>query len=101
LIVNKINRSAIVPYSQEQMFRLVTDISSYPEFLPWCSEAEIIDSDQSETTAKLFIRFKGVRQSFTTRNINRRPDRIIMQLVDGPFSHMGGEWQFLMLSDTA
>ena len=99
--MNKINRSAIVPYSQEQMFKLVTDISSYPEFLPWCSEARIISCDEQQTTAKLFIAFKGVKQSFTTRNLNIRPDRITMQLVDGPFSHMGGQWHFLMLSDTA
>lgn len=99
--MNKINRSAIVPYSPQQMFRLVTDISSYPEFLPWCSEAQIIDSDENQTTAKLFIKFKGVKQNFTTRNINRPPDRITIQLVDGPFSHMGGEWRFRELSQSA
>lgn len=83
------------------MFQLVTDISSYPEFLPWCSKAQIISSDENQTTAKLHIAFKGVKQSFTTCNTNNRPDRIDMQLVDGPFSHMGGEWNFLELADTA
>ena len=83
------------------MFRLVDDISSYPEFLPWCSETEIIDSDATQTTAKLFISFKGVKQNFTTCNTNHQPETITMQLVDGPFSHMGGEWTFLALSDSA
>jgi len=83
------------------MFQLVTDISSYPQFLPWCSKTEIISSDENQTTAKLYIAFKGVKQSFTTCNSNSRPERIDMRLVDGPFSHMGGVWQFLELSDSA
>ena len=99
--MNKINRSAIVPYSQEQMFALVTDISSYPLFLPWCSEVQIISSDENQTTAKLFIAFKGVKQSFTTSNVNHPHESIDMRLVDGPFSHMGGKWHFLELSESA
>ena len=99
--MNKINRSAIVAYSQDQMFRLVTDISSYPEFLPWCSETQIISSDEKQTTAKLFVAFKGVKQSFTTCNTNYQPEIITMNLVDGPFSEMGGQWKFTALSQSA
>lgn len=99
--MNKINRSAIVPYSQEQMFVLVADIASYPAFLPWCSKTEIISTDENQTTAKLYIAFKGVKQSFTTRNTNSPPDRIDIQLVDGPFRHLVGRWHFLELADSA
>ena len=99
--MNKINRSAIVAYSQEQMFSLVTDVSSYPEFLPWCSEAQIISADENQITAKLFVAFKGVKQNFTTCNTNYKPEKITMKLVDGPFSEMGGVWQFTALSDGA
>ena len=101
LNVNKINRSAIVPYSQEQMYKLVTDIGSYPEFLPWCSDTQIISADETETTAKLSVSFKGIKQNFTTRNINFACDTVKMELVDGPFSHLGGVWKFTSLSESA
>lgn len=99
--MNKINRSAIVPYSQEQMYKLVTDISSYPEFLPWCNQADILERDEQQTTAKLGVSFKGVKQNFTTKNINLASEQVKMELIDGPFSHLGGEWLFTPLSDSA
>lgn len=83
------------------MFQLVTDISSYPQFLPWCSKTEIISSEENQTTAKLYIAFKGVKQSFTTCNSNHRPESVDMRLVDGPFSHMRGQWHLTGLSDSA
>ena len=99
--MNKINRSAIVAYSQQQMYDLVIDIPSYPEFLPWCSRVSILNADDRHTTARLDIAFKGVKQSFTTRNTNTACSTVDMELVDGPFSHLGGRWQFLSLSDDA
>lgn len=83
------------------MYALVVDIASYPEFLPWCGKAEILDSDEQETTARLGISFKGVKQSFTTKNRNIACSKVDMELVDGPFSHLGGVWQFIPLSDSA
>ena len=99
--MNKINRSAIVPYSQEQMYALVVDIASYPEFLPWCGRAEILSTDAQQTTARLGIAFKGVKQNFTTKNSNTACSKVDMELVDGPFSHLGGVWQFIPLSESA
>jgi len=99
--VNKIHRSAIVPYSQAQMYDLVVDISSYPEFLPWCSQAEVLNSDDHQTTAKLSISFKGVKQQFTTKNNNTACENVNMELIDGPFDHLTGQWLFTPLSESA
>ncbi len=30
----QISRTALVPYSAEQMYQLVNDVQSYPEFIP-------------------------------------------------------------------
>ena len=83
------------------MYQLVTDISSYPEFLPWCNQADILERDEKQTTAKLGVSFKGVKQNFTTKNINFASKLVKMELIDGPFSHLGGEWSFTSLSNTA
>ncbi len=34
----QIIRSALVPYSAEQMFALVNDVEAYPEFFTWMCE---------------------------------------------------------------
>ena len=40
------------------------------------------------------LAYAGVRQAFTTRNRNEDGRRVVMELVDGPFSLLQGEWQF-------
>ena len=64
----KINRSALVMFSAEQMYALVNDVASYPAFLPWCSSADVLEEDTSLMRASLEVSKGGVRQSFTTQN---------------------------------
>jgi ribosome-associated toxin RatA of RatAB toxin-antitoxin module len=79
------------------MYALVTDIPSYPKFLPWCERTEILSQDATGMTARIHLAFAGVRQSFTTRNTHD-PDRSVkVELVDGPFSQLHGMWQFKTL----
>ncbi len=49
---------------------------------------------ENELVATLSIHFHGVRQSFTTNNVNTRPTSINMALIDGPFRHLDGAWTF-------
>ncbi len=97
--MESIDRSALVPYSQEQMFALVADIDSYPRFLPWCSAARTLSDAGDEVTASIDFHVSGVSKSFTTRNHNHPHDEIRMQLVDGPFSELEGSWRFTQLGD--
>jgi len=102
-----VSKSALVPYSAEQMHALVADIESYPEFLSWCSATEILDkSVDAETNseieqyvvAKVDINFRGVKQSFTTKNINHAPQSIDMSLHESTaFNEMQGQWRFIDL----
>lgn len=38
IVMPQISRTALVPYSAEQMYQLVNDVQSYPQFLPGCTE---------------------------------------------------------------
>ncbi|WP_100640754.1 type II toxin-antitoxin system RatA family toxin [Alteromonas facilis] len=96
-----IQRSALVAFSAESMFDLVNDVKSYPEFLPGCAESRIDEQTPSMMKASLLIAKAGVKQWFTTQNELMAPQRINMQLVDGPFSHLSGAWHFIPLSDSA
>ena len=87
-------RSARVPYSAERMFDLVNDIEKYPQFLHWCRGAHIDTRYGSTVEATLDIGVLGFQRSFKTRNTLRRPDRIQIDLVSGPFRRLRGEWRF-------
>ncbi len=57
----------IVPYSPKQMFDLVMDIPSYPEFLPWCSNAKIIEQTQDQMLADLTVNFVVLAQTYRSK----------------------------------
>ncbi|MDX1587499.1 MAG: type II toxin-antitoxin system RatA family toxin [Oleiphilaceae bacterium] len=96
-----IERSALVHHSARRMYDLVNDIERYPEFLPWCSDARVHESDEHQLLASLEVSKSGVRQSFSTRNRLLAPERIAMELVDGPFTQLRGDWHFRALTDEA
>ncbi len=96
-----IDRSVLVGYSAQQMYALVEDIESYPQFLPWCDRAVASVREPSRTVATLHVNFHGLRQQFTTENIKQQGTRIDMKLVAGPFRNLEGYWAFTALDETA
>lgn len=94
-----INKHAIVPYTAEQMYRLVADVRAYPEFLPWCQGSEIISEDEDEVRASLTLAWSGLQKSFTTCNRLQPHKMIEVRLVEGPFSHLEGFWRFEALGE--
>jgi ribosome-associated toxin RatA of RatAB toxin-antitoxin module len=94
-----IDRSALLPYTTDEIYALVSDILTYPEFLPWCSGTEILSQEGEELSARIGFSVGGVNQSFTTRNRLQPGKEIAMQLVDGPFSQLEGRWRFEPLGD--
>ncbi|MDX1706769.1 type II toxin-antitoxin system RatA family toxin [Pseudidiomarina sp.] len=94
-----IERSALVPYSDAQMYALVNDIEKYPEFVPGCRHAEVLESTPTSKVARLEVSKAGIGKSFTTRNFLQPPNHIGMELVDGPFRYLRGGWHFERLDE--
>jgi ribosome-associated toxin RatA of RatAB toxin-antitoxin module len=90
----EVNRSVLVGYSQEQMFALVDAVERYPEFLPWCGSASVSHRDETRTRATIEIRYRGIKQRFTTENTKRPPSEMDIRLVQGPFRELDGHWRF-------
>jgi len=99
--MHHISKSAIVPYSCEQMYQLVNQVDDYPKFLNWCSSACILNQTDGEITASVSIKKSAFNQTFTTINTLITNQRIDMQLKDGPFDHLSGAWIFTTLNDNA
>jgi ribosome-associated toxin RatA of RatAB toxin-antitoxin module len=100
-----VRKSVLLWYSPQEMYQLVTGIEAYPEFLPWCDKAEVLERQPEGVTARLGLAYKGVRHAFTTRNTHVPAQSVTVRLVDGPFSTLDGTWLFRELgrpgSDTA
>ncbi len=91
--MKNVNKSVLIWYSPEEMFALVTDVAKYPEFLPWCDSARVLEQDEHGMTAEVGIAFSGLRKSFVTRNQHEPGRRVQMRLVKGPFSQLDGDWR--------
>ncbi len=97
--MQKIERSALVPYSAEQMFDIINDVEAYSEFLPWCESAELLSRTESELVGRLTLSRGNVRQTFTTRNKTDRPHTMTIDLVEGPFKALTGRWTFTQIGE--
>ena len=95
----EIKRTALVLHSAMDMFRVVQDVASYPEFLTWCLGATVHEETAKYQLANLEVKVGGVVTSFTTRNRFVPGQLLTLALVDGPFSHLSGEWQFKALGE--
>lgn len=92
--MRRVDRSALVPYTAREMFVLVDDVEAYPEFLPWCNDAEVLRREDDVIEAKLELHKGGVSNHFTTRNTRLEYESIDIALVGGPFRHLQGGWRF-------
>lgn len=95
--MTKVHKTAIVPYSAEQMYVLVNDIETYPQFLPWCKSAQILSKNGTHITACIMMGITGLEKSFTTNNVLQHNHSIEMCLLEGPFSQLHGFWKFQAL----
>ena len=99
--MQSVRKSVLVPFSAAEMFELVDRIELYPQFLPWCGGTWALEARAGGKTARIDINYHGVHAHFTTDNVNRAGESIVMTLRDGPFRHLHGEWRFVPLAPDA
>jgi coenzyme Q-binding protein COQ10 len=87
------NEEIISPYTVEQIYALVADVEKYPEFIPWCAGARIIDRTEHWIIAELLVGFKGISESYRSK-VHLLPNEIDIEYMQGPFSHLDNNWKF-------
>ena len=92
-------KSVIVPHSAATMFALVDDVERYPEFLPWCPSTQVLERTGELTRARIDIGYHGIRTHISTVNRKRPPERMDLELVEGPFERFQGHWRFVPLGE--
>jgi ribosome-associated toxin RatA of RatAB toxin-antitoxin module len=89
-----VQKSVLIWYAAQEMFDLVVDVEHYPQFLPWCDQATVLESDAQGMLAEIGIAFAGIHQKFRTRNTHVAGREVHLKLVSGPFSNLDGHWTF-------
>lgn len=92
-----VRKSVLLWYSPREMYELVAGVQAYPQFLPWCNTAEVLEQHADGITARLGLAYMGVHHAFTTRNTHQADQAVAVKLVDGPFSRLEGNWVFVAL----
>jgi len=89
-----------VRHSASAMFDLVADVERYPEFVPLCQALRVRRHASAPNGAEIVIAemeigYKAIRERFTSRvTLDRAAQKIIVEYIDGPFSHMQNVWTF-------
>lgn len=83
-----------LPYTPAQLYDLVADVRSYPEFLPWVAAVRVRSDSATEMVADLAVGFKAIKETFTSRVKKQRPHAIDIDYIEGPLKHLHNSWRF-------
>jgi coenzyme Q-binding protein COQ10 len=86
--------SRVLPYQPEQLFDIAADVEHYPDFLAWWKSARISRRSGDVYYTEQEVGFGPFGQRFATKTILRRPEKIEVTAVDGPFETFELTWRF-------
>jgi coenzyme Q-binding protein COQ10 len=93
--------SKLLPYTPEQLFRLVGEVEQYPDFVPWISSmrtwnARTLSDGVSSLDAEAGVGFSFLKERFATR-VRRDAvgQQIDVSLLSGPFKRLLNRWRFI------
>lgn len=92
--MTSIYRHALMPYSAEQMYAVVNGVEYYPEFLPWCARTAILSQTETSLEASILMQKGRLNHQFSTRNTMQPGESIHIELIEGPFRKLSGDWSF-------
>ena len=92
--MREMTRTSLVARPPSVLYELVADIGRYPEFVPGCTAAEVLERSAREVVARLTVQRGPLRAQFTTRNRLDPGRSVHLDLIDGPFNVLTGQWSF-------
>ena len=85
----------ILPYTNRQLYSIIINVESYPEFLPWCKESEITNKiDDNNFDAMLTIGYNVLDENYTSRVKGAYQKQIESKAISGPFKYLDSNWIF-------
>ncbi len=97
----QVRKTVLLPFPAEAMFDIIEQAEHYPQFIPWCSAAEILERSEDIVAARVSMRVAGLSLWLETRNPKRRPEWLQLKMVRGPLRRFEGEWRLTPLNASA
>lgn len=97
----EIVRSAIVAVAAERAFDLIEHAEDYPAFLPWCTEATIIERRDDYVRARVGFGYSGLSAAMISDVDKQRPRAMQVRIDNWPFRQFRGAWKIDPLSANA
>lgn len=94
----QVRKTVLMPFPAESMFDIIEQAEHYPQFIPWCSAAEILERSEDIVAARVSMRVAGISLWLETRNPKRRPEWLQLKMVRGPLRRFEGEWRLTPLN---
>jgi coenzyme Q-binding protein COQ10 len=100
-----LTQTKTLPYSAKKMHDLVMDIEKYPEFLPWCKQAKIVEKISEENLqADLLINFKSFFEKYRSSVKHGKTASglyfVDVIAIEGPFKKLVNKWEFIDLGNS-
>ncbi|RPH07562.1 MAG: type II toxin-antitoxin system RatA family toxin [Alphaproteobacteria bacterium TMED194] len=93
--MHKYSNSIILPFSARQLYEIVIDVESYPDFLPWCLSSRIVKkTDNYNFDAELTVGYKNIDEKYISRIQAEYEKKIISKAISGPFKFLDSSWHF-------
>lgn len=95
-----------VKHSAQNMYDLVADIESYPQFVPLCDALVIRSRENSDNgqvlMADMTVAYKILRETFRSKvQMNAEAAEITTEAVQGPFRNMKNTWKFISVDENS
>lgn len=95
-----------VRHRAEEMFVLVADIETYPQFVPMCEALTVRSRKERDgkvlLLADMTVGYKLIHETFTTQVLLKPEERVIeVKYIDGPFRYLDNRWTFVPVGDGA
>lgn len=90
----KYAKEVLINFSPSQLYNLVLDIEKYPEFLPWCNDAKILNKSKDTILADLTIKFLTYKEKYTSEVTFIPFKEINVFQRSGPFKYLENSWRF-------
>jgi coenzyme Q-binding protein COQ10 len=78
------------------MYRVVSDVERYPEFLPWVLALRVKSRQDRVVIAEMMVGYKAFREKYTSKVV-LDPAQLTVNVTqaDGPFRKLENHWRFV------
>ena len=90
------SETRLVPYPAELMYRVVSEVERYPEFLPWVLALRVRSREGGIVVAEMMVGYKAFREKYTSQ-VRLDPANLTVDVTqaDGPFRKLENHWRFV------